>query len=93
MFFTPRPPKTFGEQTFRQATRHCAPEQDSLAAQKKALLLLSMSLIMDLGSKKEDIKYVGRLSRTDERRVNLPPLERREARHPAKYLSQLSIIG
>jgi hypothetical protein len=62
-------------------------------AQKKALLILSMSLIMDLASKKEDIKYVGRLSRTDERRINIPPLEKTEARHPAKSLSQLSIIG
>jgi hypothetical protein len=48
---------------------------------------------MDLGSRKEDMKYVGRLSRTDESRINLPPFERREARYLAKYLSQLSIIG
>jgi hypothetical protein len=39
------------------------------------------------------MKYVGRASRTEERSTSLPPLDRRVARHPARYLSQLSIIG
>ena len=48
---------------------------------------------MDFGSRKDDMKYVGRLSSTAERRMSLPPLERREARQPERYLSQLSMIG
>jgi hypothetical protein len=43
--------------------------------------------------RKEDIKYIGRASRTAERSTSLPPLERRLAHHPARYLSQLSRIG
>jgi hypothetical protein len=37
-----------------------------------------------MGSIKEDMKYVGGLSRTAESMVRRPPLERREARHPAR---------
>jgi hypothetical protein len=46
-----------------------------------------------MGMRKEDMKYVGRESSTAERSTSLPPLVRREAHHPARYLSQLSMIG
>jgi hypothetical protein len=39
------------------------------------------------------MKYVGRASRTEERSTSLPPLDKRVVRHPARYLSELSIIG
>jgi hypothetical protein len=52
-----------------------------------------MVVSTEMGMRKEDIKYVGRASRTAERRTSLPPLDRRVARHPARYLSQLSMIG
>jgi hypothetical protein len=52
-----------------------------------------MVVITEMGMRKEDIKYVGRASRTAERRRSLPPLDRRVAHQPARYLSQLSMIG
>jgi hypothetical protein len=36
-----------------------------------------MVVITEMEMRKEDIKYVGRASRTAERRTSLPPLDRR----------------
>jgi hypothetical protein len=65
----------------------------SSAAQKKDLRRASISVITEMGMRKEDMKYVGNESRTADRRTNLPPLVRRVAHQPARYLSQLSMIG
>ena len=92
-FLAPRPPRFVGIQSLSHATRHCAPVHVSSAAQKKARLRASIAFITAMGMRKEDMKYVGRESRTAERRTSLPPLVRRVADQPARYLSQLSMIG
>jgi hypothetical protein len=92
-FFAPRPPRKVGTHNLSHATRHCDPVHVSSAAQKKALRRASIIFRTEMGTRKEDMKYVGRASRTEERSTSLPPLDRRVARHPARYLSQLSIIG
>jgi hypothetical protein len=89
----PRPAYFLGRQALDQATRHCEPEQESSPAQKNAPLFLSNFSIIRSSINKEAMKWVGRLSSTADMRVSLPPLDRREAHHPAKYLSTLSMRG
>jgi hypothetical protein len=49
--------------------------------------------MMRRGMSREAMKWVGRLSKTADSSVSLPPLDKREAHQPAKYLSTLSMSG
>jgi hypothetical protein len=62
-------------------------------AEKKALRFLSIFSISIRGMSNEAIKWVGKLSRTADSRVNLLPFDRREVDQPARYLSILSMRG